>query len=127
MTMRASSSPLVSIYARIVFFGCFQVGVAGQFVIYFCIAEHALSTDISNVGLQVWRGALLLSEFILHNKKTFLNTVLLELGSGVGLVGIVAAQYCIAIFCTGNVCCSLTCECDWYALSISPQLILQAS
>lgn len=47
--------------------------------------EHQQSTNLSLVGLQVWRGALLLGDFLLHNRWTFENKRILELGSGVGL------------------------------------------
>ena len=65
-------------------------------------AEHAMSTRLCDVGQQVWRGALLLSDFIFHQNSQFTDTVVLELGCGVGLVSIVASHFCSAIFCTGK-------------------------
>lgn len=51
----------------------------------------------------MWRGALVLADFFLHQKDVFKGTIALELGSGVGLVSIVASQYCkTIIFCTGE-------------------------
>lgn len=64
--------------------------------------EHKKSTNISLVGLQVWRGALLLADFIIHNRKYFSKKKVLEVGAGVGLTSIVAAKYCKEVLCTGR-------------------------
>lgn len=53
------------------------------------------------VGLQVWRGALVLADFLFFKRKFFLNKNLLELGSGVGLTSIAAA-----IHSTQNIICT---------------------
>lgn len=55
--------------------------------------EHESSTNLSLVGLQVWRGALLLADFLLHNRQKFANKRILELGSGVGLSSIAAGIF----------------------------------
>jgi predicted nicotinamide N-methyase len=62
--------------------------------------EHSKSTRLNLVGLQVWRGALLLADYILHNNKKFRNKGILELGSGVGLSSIVSAMYAKKVVCT---------------------------
>lgn len=62
--------------------------------------EHAKSTVLKLVGLQVWRGALLLADFIFTNRKEFQNYEILELGAGVGLTSIAAAIYSKQVFCT---------------------------
>jgi tRNA1(Val) A37 N6-methylase TrmN6 len=55
------------------------------------------------VGMQVWRSALLMGDFILENKDIFTNDqIILELGSGVGLTGILAAMYCKEVIFTGK-------------------------
>lgn len=55
------------------------------------------------VGMQVWRSALLMGDFIIENKDIFTSDqIVLELGSGVGLTGIVAAMYCKEMIFTGN-------------------------
>lgn len=55
------------------------------------------------VGMQVWRSALLMGDFIIVNRDIFTNNqVMLELGSGVGLTGIVAAMYCKEVIFTGE-------------------------
>lgn len=56
---------------------------------------------MSLVGLQVWRGALLLADFLFHNRWRFANKRILELGSGVGLSSIAAAIFSESdIYCT---------------------------
>jgi len=67
------------------------------------IVEHINRTSLSMVGMQVWRSALLMGDFILGNRDIFTNDqIVLELGSGVGLTGIVAAMYCKEIIFTGK-------------------------
>merc|ERR1712098_440234 len=55
------------------------------------IIQHRKKTIIKNVGLQVWRGSLLLSDFFLHNYQEFSDKTVLEVGSGTGLASIVAS------------------------------------
>lgn len=60
----------------------------------FLLIEQKSSTPLELVGLQVWRGALLLSDFLLHGGKTLLGgRTVLELGAGAGLTSIVAAMF----------------------------------
>lgn len=63
--------------------------------------EHHNSTDLTLVGLQVWRGALLLADYILHRQLEFNGKNIVELGSGVGLTGVAAAMYAKHVTCTG--------------------------
>ncbi|XP_052889344.1 methyltransferase-like protein 22 isoform X1 [Anopheles moucheti] len=62
--------------------------------------EHRKSTRLDLVGLQIWRGALLLADYIMHNERKFKNAHILELGSGVGLTSIVASMYAREVICT---------------------------
>eukprot|EP00088_Acartia_fossae_P037924 TRINITY_DN3916_c0_g1_i10.p1 TRINITY_DN3916_c0_g1~~TRINITY_DN3916_c0_g1_i10.p1 ORF type:complete len:280 (+),score=26.82 TRINITY_DN3916_c0_g1_i10:39-878(+) len=52
--------------------------------------QHKTCTSRDLVGLQVWRGAFLLADFILHNAARFNGKNVIELASGVGLTSIVA-------------------------------------
>lgn len=62
---------------------------------------HRESTELKLVGLQVWRGALLLADFLLHNRRNFADKCLLELGSGCGLTSIAAGIFSeTEIICT---------------------------
>ncbi|CAO1321249.1 unnamed protein product [Diamesa hyperborea] len=62
--------------------------------------EHSKSTILSEVGLQVWRGAFLINDFILCNQNMFTNKTVLELGSGVALTSIVASIFTKRVLCT---------------------------
>ncbi|XP_025413414.1 methyltransferase-like protein 22 [Sipha flava] len=63
--------------------------------------EHINRTSLNMVGMQVWRSALLMGDFILDNRHIFTNDqVVLELGSGVGLTGIVTAMCCKEVIFT---------------------------
>ncbi|XP_072763661.1 methyltransferase-like protein 22 isoform X2 [Anoplolepis gracilipes] len=62
--------------------------------------EHSVSTDLNLVGLQVWRGAFLLADYILSHPDLFKDQTILELGSGVGLTSIVASYLAKEVICT---------------------------
>ncbi|XP_069688046.1 methyltransferase-like protein 22 isoform X2 [Periplaneta americana] len=63
--------------------------------------EHSFSTTLDLVGRQIWRGALLLGDFVLHYGSSLLqDCTVLELGSGVGLTSIVAAMFAKEVICT---------------------------
>ncbi|XP_076639713.1 methyltransferase-like protein 22 [Colletes latitarsis] len=64
------------------------------------LIEHHISTKLQHVGLQVWRGALLLADYILSNPDIFQNKVVLELGAGVGLTSIVVSFLAKEVICT---------------------------
>jgi hypothetical protein len=56
------------------------------------LVEHRLHTALGGVGLQVWRGALLLADWLLHRHATLPGTSILEVGAGTGLAAMVAAR-----------------------------------
>ncbi|XP_050526411.1 methyltransferase-like protein 22 isoform X1 [Daktulosphaira vitifoliae] len=59
------------------------------------VIEHFNRSPLDLVGMQVWRSALLMSDFIMYRRDIFnYNQVVLELGSGVGMTGIVLAMHC---------------------------------
>ncbi|XP_058115485.1 uncharacterized protein LOC131258283 isoform X1 [Magnolia sinica] len=65
--------------------------------------QHKITSSISSVGLQVWRAAMVLADFVLHTIFTssdFNNIVALELGAGTGLVGILLARVARTVFLT---------------------------
>ncbi|CAK9823900.1 Methyltransferase-like protein 22 [Anthophora retusa] len=64
------------------------------------LIEHYISTELQYVGLQVWRGALLLADYILSNPDLFKDKTILELGAGVGLTSIVASFVAEEVICT---------------------------
>lgn len=68
---------------------------------FWSFLEHSKSTILNLVGLQVWRGALLLADWLICNNENLPDKTILELGSGVGLTSIVASMY-KPVLCTGK-------------------------
>ncbi|XP_047211951.1 methyltransferase-like protein 22 isoform X1 [Girardinichthys multiradiatus] len=62
--------------------------------------EHTMATPLEDVGKQVWRGALLLADFILSNPDTFRGATILDMGAGTGLTSIVMATTAKTVYCT---------------------------
>lgn len=62
--------------------------------------ECSPSTSLSLVGLQLWRGAFVLADFILSNHVDFSDKTILEVGSGVGFTSIVASMFAKEVICT---------------------------
>ncbi|XP_058290006.1 methyltransferase-like protein 22 isoform X4 [Hylobates moloch] len=62
--------------------------------------EHTMATPLEDVGKQVWRGALLLADYILFRQDLFRGCTALELGAGTGLASIVAATVARTVYCT---------------------------
>ncbi|XP_070142136.1 methyltransferase-like protein 22 isoform X2 [Drosophila kikkawai] len=52
--------------------------------------EHSEATELRLVGLQVWRGALLLADYLFAKRQEFAGQTIMELGAGVGLTSIAA-------------------------------------
>ncbi|XP_065900025.1 methyltransferase-like protein 22 [Dysidea avara] len=64
------------------------------------LIEHAMATPFSDVGQQVWHGALLLADLLLNMKDRLGEIVVLELGGGVGLATLAAALHAKTVICT---------------------------
>lgn len=62
--------------------------------------ECSRSSTVELVGLQVWRGALLLSDYILTHPDEFSGKFILELAAGTGITSIAAAELASHILCT---------------------------
>ncbi|XP_003746395.2 methyltransferase-like protein 22 [Galendromus occidentalis] len=62
--------------------------------------EHNMATALSDVGLQVWPAALAMADFLLHEHEKFKESLLLEIGGGVGLCGLVASRVAKKIVCS---------------------------
>ena len=62
-----------------------------------------MSTTLEAVGLQVWRGALLMADYLLSEGSSILHdSVVLELGAGTGLISILASYKARHVLCTGQ-------------------------
>ncbi|XP_008647476.1 putative methyltransferase family protein isoform X4 [Zea mays] len=65
--------------------------------------QHGVTSSLKSVGLQVWKAALLLSDFILHesfSSPNFDGVTAIEIGAGTGLVGLALARVARRIFVT---------------------------
>lgn len=54
------------------------------------VIEHCLASDLASVGLQVWKGCLHLSDYILANPHEIRSKNVLELGAGTGIVATIS-------------------------------------
>lgn len=65
--------------------------------------QHGITSSLRSVGLQVWKAALLLTDFVLHKSFTsseFDGVTAIEIGAGTGLVGLAHARVAKRIFIT---------------------------
>ncbi|CAL1281558.1 unnamed protein product [Larinioides sclopetarius] len=58
------------------------------------LQENSCFVAKSTTGLQTWEAAKYLSEWCIRNKSHFENKTILELGSGIGLLGIIILKFC---------------------------------
>ncbi|XP_021304260.1 methyltransferase-like protein 22 isoform X2 [Sorghum bicolor] len=65
--------------------------------------QHGVTSSLKSVGLQVWKAALLLADFVLHksfSSSNFDGVTAIEIGAGTGLVGLALAPVARRIFVT---------------------------
>ncbi|XP_059429596.1 uncharacterized protein LOC132163354 [Corylus avellana] len=63
-----------------------------QVIQLFCL--HSASTDFDLTGQLVWPGAMLLNDYLSKNAKMLQGCSVIELGSGVGITGILCSRFC---------------------------------
>ena len=51
--------------------------------------------------IQLWRGSLLLADFLIHIQDQLRDATVVELGAGTGLASIVASFFAKKVVCTG--------------------------
>ena len=66
------------------------------------LVEHARATPLADVGLQVWRGALVVCDWLLAEDaaRPWRGSTIAELGGGVGAVSCLAAALGATALCT---------------------------
>lgn len=62
--------------------------------------EHTMATPLDDVGKQVWRGALLLADYFLWQRRHLAGRTVLELGAGTGLTSVIMATSAATVYCT---------------------------
>lgn len=66
----------------------------------FCL--HSASTDFDLTGQLVWPGAMLLNEYLSKNVNLLQGCTAIELGSGVGITGILCSRFCHKVVMTDH-------------------------
>lgn len=66
----------------------------------FCL--QSASTDFDLTGQLVWPGAMLLNNYISNNPEILHGRSVMELGSGVGVTGILCSRYCREVVLTDH-------------------------
>ena len=72
---------------------------------YFPISKLTESYKTSSrdlVGLQLWRGAFLLADFICANPELFRMKNVLELAAGTGFTSVIVSKWANAVICSGK-------------------------
>lgn len=66
----------------------------------FCL--HSASTDFDLTGQLVWPGAVLLNEYLSKNAEMLHGLSVIELGSGVGVTGVLCSRFCKKVVFTDH-------------------------
>ncbi|WJX31986.1 hypothetical protein P8452_20364 [Trifolium repens] len=66
----------------------------------FCL--QSASTDFDLTGQLVWPGAMLLNDYLSKNVEMFQDSTVIELGSGVGITGILCRRFCNKVVLTDH-------------------------
>ncbi|CAO2837412.1 unnamed protein product [Amaranthus hypochondriacus] len=66
----------------------------------FCL--HSASTDFDLTGQLVWPGAVILNEYLSKNAEMLRGLSVIELGSGVGVTGVLCRRFCNKVVMTDH-------------------------
>ncbi|KAJ0046818.1 hypothetical protein Pint_05509 [Pistacia integerrima] len=66
----------------------------------FCL--QSASTDFDLTGQLVWPGAMLMNDYISKNAELLQGSSIIELGSGVGITGILCSRFCREVVLTDH-------------------------
>ena len=64
------------------------------------LIEHAMATELKDVGWQLWRASFYLADFLIANAAQWRDKCVLELGAGLGLTSLVASLFARRVLCT---------------------------
>ncbi|KAI4308215.1 hypothetical protein L6164_031313 [Bauhinia variegata] len=71
-----------------------------QVIQLFCL--QSASTDFDLTGQLVWPGAILLNDYLSQNNEMLQGCSVIELGSGVGITGILCSRFCREVVFTDH-------------------------
>jgi hypothetical protein len=77
-----------------------EYGVGAHAIKVMCL--QCSSTDYDLTGQLVWPGAELLNDYLANHSEILNNLSVIELGSGVGLTGLLCARYCRHVVMTDH-------------------------
>ncbi|CAA3007772.1 Hypothetical predicted protein [Olea europaea subsp. europaea] len=63
---------------------------------------QSASTDFDLTGQLVWPGAVLLNDYLSKNAETLQGSSVIELGSGVGITGMLCSRFCREVVLTDH-------------------------
>ena len=66
------------------------------------LVRHECETPLAGVGMQIWRGALLLADYVHHRSASLRGATVLELGCGCALTGLLAARFASHVVLTDS-------------------------
>ncbi|BBH02317.1 Putative methyltransferase family protein [Prunus dulcis] len=64
--------------------------------------SSSMTTDFDLTGQLVWPGAMLLNDYLSKNAELLQGCTVLELGSGVGITGILCSRFCSKVVLTDH-------------------------
>ncbi|KAK8952942.1 hypothetical protein KSP40_PGU003913 [Platanthera guangdongensis] len=73
-----------------------------EFMVYFTLFNPCLAADYDLTGQIVWPGAVLLNNYLSGNPKMLQGLSVIELGSGVGITGILCSKFCSQVLLTDH-------------------------
>lgn len=67
---------------------------------YVIFLDHEIETNLEQVGLQLWRSAFFLTDYLLNNLDLINNKIIVELGAGLGITSYIVSFFAQMVFCT---------------------------
>lgn len=67
---------------------------------YVIFIDHEIETNVEKVGLQLWRSAFFLTDYLLNNLDLINKKIVVELGAGLGITSYIVSFFAKMVFCT---------------------------